>query len=340
MKVQLVYDAPLPPEFFFGRGATIGDICERLRRPQLQSSTVFGGPKMGKTSLLRFLCSARADRHYHGKPLIRVYFDGQVVGSNSTENDFWVGVLKALSEQSPPGPPADFLNGKLAKASTQILSKFDVVDIFDGYGRAGTPVALFVDNFDTPLRNDYFWTGSDFFHNLRLLDEREPRGLGFVMATPRPLRDYWRPGAPVSQFFNTWLDRPLEPLKEQLAAWAERCLDGVTNVDHKALQRLVAALSDGHPFIANFVLELCIERSRTAPQPDAAMVEQRLRATGGPGPMLMRRILAELTPFERDMLRSLANGEPMAPAKIRALQRLAGYGLLPPGTTIPEEGTE
>lgn len=153
MNVQLVYDAPLPPEFFFGRGAMIGAICERLRRPQLQSSTVYGGPKMGKTSLLRFLRSAHADPHYRGKPLIRVYFDGQVVGSNSTENDFWVGVLKALSEQSPPGFPADLLDKKLAKASTQTLTKFEVLDIFDGYGRAGSPVALFVDNFDIPLRN-------------------------------------------------------------------------------------------------------------------------------------------------------------------------------------------
>jgi hypothetical protein len=242
MTDQLVFDAPLPPEMFYGRDTLIERICERLRRPQFQSSTVFGGPKMGKTSLFRFLCSDRADPHYHGKPLMRIYFDAQIVGSNSTENDFWTGVLKGLSEQPLPEALVGLLNEKLAKASIQNLTKFDVFDVFDTCAKSGTPVALFIDNFDTPLRNEHFWTGSDFYHNLRFLDEREPRGLSYVVASCRPVRDYWRPAA-VSPFFNTWLDFALEPFtSEQLAHWVERWLAGTRKTDEKTIQEIVRRL--------------------------------------------------------------------------------------------------
>jgi hypothetical protein len=103
---------------------------------------------------------------------------------------------------------------------------------------------------------------------------------------------------------------------------------------------LVSGSSHGHPFIANFVLGLCIDQSQGGQKPDAAIIEEKLRATEGPAPMLVRRILAQLVPFERDMLRSLSGDEPLASARVRALQRLANYGLLPPGTMIPAEATE
>ncbi len=229
---------------------------------------------------------------------------------------------------------------RLQKDHASRLTKFDIVDIFDGFATALTPVALFVDNFDTPLRNDNFWTGSDFFHNLRFFDEREPRGLCYVVATCRPLRDYWRPAA-VSPFFNTWINFVLNPFTtDQLDQWIDRWLSNTKAADKKIIRELVGESSYGHPFVANFVLALCLEQSRAGHHPAPDVVEKNLGQPEGPGPLLIRRIMAELVPFERDMVRSIPETQTLAPAKVRALQRLASYGLLPPGTVIPAEAAE
>lgn len=337
MRQQIVFDAPLAPSGFHGRKDLVEQISARLCRPQVQSSTVVGGPRMGKTSLFRYLCSDRADSYFRGKRLIRTYFDAQLVGLNSTEQDFWIGVLRSLSDKPEVKGIVNIVQEKIAKSAVGFLNKFDVFDVFDTFAASGAPVALFVDNFDTPLRNDNFWNGSDFFHNLRFLDERDPRGLCYVVATSRPLRDYWRPAA-VSQFFNTWLDFVLGPLSpEEVTEWIEYWLQDIGADDKVAIRQLVRESAYGHPFIVNFVLALCIEQIGSGRPITRTLVEERLGQPEGPGSRLVRRIFAELVPFERDMLRSIAENERLPPAKLRALRRLADIGLLPPGTAIPEE---
>ncbi len=72
---------------------------------------------MGKTSLFRFLCSSAANPYFAKRSLLRLYFDAQIVGSNSTEQDFWLGILKGLADLAADKPMAGMVNEKIAKGS-------------------------------------------------------------------------------------------------------------------------------------------------------------------------------------------------------------------------------
>ena len=237
----------------------------------IASSSLVAGPRYGKTSLLRFLGSAEAESRFAAKPLLRVYFDAQTFGHKSTtDQHFWGGALRELRAHPQAQTEAEVLDTKIRRASDQKLDEFDLHDIFDAFGKKKLPVVMLVDNFDGPLQNDYFWSESDFFHHLRMLAQREPRGVAFVVSTPRPLIDYWRPGT-ASPFMNIFLNQPLGPmLAEDLAEWVALVLqDSGVSDDDGEIVATVLETSAGHPLVAHFVLQNCVQQRRTSPRSTA-----------------------------------------------------------------------
>lgn len=74
MPAAVVFDSTLPLTEFTGRRDLISQICQRLQHQELLSSSIVGGPKTGKTLLLRYLASAEAKANF-SSPLgfVRVY---------------------------------------------------------------------------------------------------------------------------------------------------------------------------------------------------------------------------------------------------------------------------
>ena len=174
-----------------------------------------------------------------------------------------------------------------------------------------------------------------------MLAQREPRGVAFVVATPRPLIDYWRPGS-ASPFMNIFLNQPLGPMQaEDLAARVAQAIESESGVsDNKGeiirgCSREMATV--GHPLVANFVLQTCLRQPRKAGHIDRDALNRTLADSEGPMVALVRRILAELLPQERQWLTALEDGNRLTPTELRGLRRLAEYGLLPPATVIPAE---
>src|SRR5262249_44833196 len=94
----VAFDAPLPPSEFRGREQAVKIICDRLLNSERQSTSVVGGPRTGKTSLLRYLASPFADKYLHGLSY-RIYIDAQLLSSSAKPAEFWLQVLLPLREK-------------------------------------------------------------------------------------------------------------------------------------------------------------------------------------------------------------------------------------------------
>jgi hypothetical protein len=338
MSASFAFDAPLPPSNFRGRRTAIDGVLERLLNAAVASSSLVAGPGYGKTSLLRFLASAEAGPLFAPRPSLRVYFDAQGLGRKSTDQQFWGGALRELKACSGTEAERAVLDAKIRRAADQKLDEFDLQDVFDAFGKRKLPIVMLVDNFDGPLRNDYFWNESVFFHHVRLLAQREPRGVAFVVATTRPLVDYWRPGA-ASPFMNIFLNQPLGPMRPE--DLAERVTLVLTETGHSDDGgHILAAVQEhaaGHPLVANFVLDACLRLPRKGGVINRDALTLALVDPAGPMVTLVQRIRAELLPKEREALTALEGGNRLSPGQLGALRRLAEYGLLPPATVIPGE---
>lgn len=197
-------DSPILPNEFKGGSAIIHQVCERLDQVGRGSTSLVGGPKTGRTSLLRYMASADASAKYPSLAKSRnAYIPGDSIGSTALPSQFWVRCFRELSKVTM-GQLQDLLTDPLEKAKNNTIDLYDLEDLFDAFANENSPVVLFVDDFDNLLRNNNFWPPNDFFHIVRSLGQRVPRGLSFVVATPRPLIDLWdaNKGLPL---FTTYL---------------------------------------------------------------------------------------------------------------------------------------
>ncbi|MEJ0019122.1 MAG: ATP-binding protein [Acetobacteraceae bacterium] len=326
---------PLSPERFVGRTNVVAQIEERLRHPEFLSSSVVGGPQIGKTSLLRYLSRSPSVRAADGARVLQVIYDAEILGSNATPFDFWTGALRELRSHPDAEPLADLVKSTIARAAASELDEYDLQDVFDAAARGGLRIALLIDNFDNALRNNNFWRNNDFFHHVRTLGQRMPRGLAFTVATMRPLLDYWRPGVSASPFYNIFLNFPLEMLSDaELHDHVDRVLhDHAVDDPTGTVIEMVISASRGHPLVAAYVLELSVGPMASGRPLDPDDLADRLSDPAGPLVVLSRRIREALTPSERHLLDRLLNEEPLQPAERDRLRYLGSYGLLPPGVT-------
>jgi hypothetical protein len=298
-----------------------------------QSTSVVGGPRTGKTSLLRFLASAYADKLLPELPY-RVYVDAQVLSSSSRPADFWLHVFRTLRDRlTAEEQLAKLLDEKVADALTRPVDNFDIEDVFDSFGRLNKPVVLLVDGWDRVLRNQNFW--GDFFHVVRSMGQRQPRGVGFVLATQRRLLDLSSDeiGSPYYNIFGNVMIGQLE--EQEIRSYVGRSLKDVGLAENEEAAQLVLEASDSHPYVMAFVTSLVTDQLQKGGQIVPAVIATALRDPDGPLVSLVRDIRAALSPSERRWLDDLrAAPQQVTQVQRKMLESLRGYGLLPPGTRI------
>ena len=170
MTLAFTSDSPVSPDHFRGRRSIIKQVCQRLQNSQLLSTSLVGGPKTGRTSILRYLESEQGGQEF--PPLAnfaRVFFQGETAGTTMRPPEFWVGVLKELLHQVLPGEVKDAGTKAFQKARSNLVNLYDLEEIFDAAAKAKRPVLLLIDDFDQMLANQNFWPPHDFFHHVRSL---------------------------------------------------------------------------------------------------------------------------------------------------------------------------
>jgi len=336
MATKLNFGQPLLPTQFRGRDNAVSRICERLNDPQLLSTSVVGGPRTGKASLLRYLASDEACKHVaQRKSALRVFFDGQTIGHTGKPIQFWIGALRQIKDRTQDGIH-ELVSSTLARADSGKLDYYDLEDLFDELAEATTPVVLFIDQFEVLLKNRNFWPPDDFFHIVRSLGQREKRGLAFVISTPRPILDLWDPTRAASPFYNIFVMVPLGGLeKNEIEDFVYRALIDASLEANPEILDLITNASDCHPSLVYALTSFCVDRLVRGEPVTPEIITETLTDPLGVFVTLIREIRSELSPIEREWLDKLEKDpQLLTEAQKGTLGRLRQFGLLPPHAKV------
>lgn len=133
----MIYSTPVPPHRFIGRRRELFDLTS-LVSDNGQSCAIVGEPRIGKTSLLKYLATPAAlgDEPH----LILSYSSAHILGADIDEASFWARLLQPLETtpyaaayQASMKPP--FKTGNLVR-------------LFKSIGTRGQRVVVFVDELD------------------------------------------------------------------------------------------------------------------------------------------------------------------------------------------------
>jgi len=321
-------DSPLDPARFVGRREVLETLSQRLRQREFSSSQVVGGPRTGKTSLLRYLESDRADALLaEAKGSLRVYVDARALGTQATPLMFWRKVCRELEASVVRANVAASLRRSVELARTRVetghFDNFDLEDLFDVFSREHRPVVVLADEIDSVVSSASFLPPAEFFNQIRSLNQRVPRGLAFIVTSLRPLGDIVGTSAGPSPFYNHFGNVPLGTLgREDIGELIRQRVAGAPSnaVDD------VLAYSAGHPYLVSHVLRHWQPPGTLAESLDALVADAE-----GPFVRLNQEILTVLSPHERQAVTTALDAPQMLLAGQRAtLARLRKYSLLPP----------
>jgi uncharacterized protein len=173
------------PDDFFGRENQIAEIITRLAT--MQSTSVVGERRIGKSSLLYHLCQTGV-RRLNDASYRFCYVDLQDAHYH-TALGFFQTVLNKLDVPADAVKPENSLNENLVAFSDQI----------DGLERAGQRLVFCLDEFENTFKHREQFT-EDFFDHLRA--QLNTRKMAFVTATQRGLQSLSLEGKLTSPFYN------------------------------------------------------------------------------------------------------------------------------------------
>jgi len=332
--IPIPTSATIPPNEFKGRNSIIKQVCQRLDN-QLSSSCLVGGPMTGRTSLLLYLTSEHAQAKY---PILakskNVYIPGGTFGSTTTPSEFWVRCFKELLRQINLGTFQATVDKVLKEAETNTIDIFHLEDVFDTFARANSPIVLFVNDFENLLKASEFWPPDNFFHIVRSLGQRVPRGLAFVITTPRPLIDLWDPTKGASPFYSIFENLAMGRLeKEEIQTVVRDIFSSAGVRSDENVEDLVIAASDQHPRLVNYVAGVCADMLNEGKTITESALSQLFREPGGVVVTLIRQMRGHLTVIERQWLdMTQSDFDTLRKNQKELLRKLWDYGLIPPGT--------
>jgi hypothetical protein len=198
------------PARFIGREQEIRQITSRLLSSAVESTSIVGERRIGKTSLLLHLSNPEVAARLGLAPerYCLVYIDFQGL-TDITPQRFWQRVLGRMSRTVCNTELEPKINELRAQESFDL---FDLEDFFEDINAHGLNIILLMDEFEYITQNPNF--GSNFFGGLRALAIHH--GLALIPSTRRELVDLCHSdeikGSP---FFNIFANVVLRPFLEE-----------------------------------------------------------------------------------------------------------------------------
>jgi hypothetical protein len=159
------YGNPVPhPSYFYGREDEIRQIINRLQNMAFESTSIVGERRIGKTSLLRYLCHPDMIQRYgfsEGYVFIYFSFEGLV---NISQNQFWRWLLEEIHFQVDDEQVLSAVNRALKRELTEF---YDVRTVFGILASKGKKLVLLFDEFEKVIANKNF--DANFYESLRHL---------------------------------------------------------------------------------------------------------------------------------------------------------------------------
>ncbi len=208
-----IHSGPVPPSHFVGRKYEADQILSQLANPGRGSSAISGDPRVGKTSLLHYLCDPKVREEWGLSPTWChfLFLDCQGIAPCS-EATLWHHVLRELEPHLSDDEALSELIRRLLKQSD--LDVFYLKSLFDELARAGRLAVLILDEFEEIVEGPDQQV-SELLSHLRVLLNRPERSLALLTASRAPLEKlcvkFHRAGSP---FHNSLSTIALHPFTE------------------------------------------------------------------------------------------------------------------------------
>jgi hypothetical protein len=183
--VTFIHSGPVPPSHFIGRKREVVRILSQLANPARGSSAISGDPRVGKTSLLHYLCEPQVSEGWRLSSTWChfLYIDCQNIAPFS-EEAFWHFTLRELEQHLRDDKVLNRRVQWLIEQSSPDI--FDINSLFDEITRANRLVVLMLDEFEWIVEN-LDPNSPGLLNHLRALLNRPRRGLALLIATRAPL---------------------------------------------------------------------------------------------------------------------------------------------------------
>ncbi len=256
---------PVTPNRFIGRSSEIATALDQIiSRGNL---ALWGGPSLGKTSLLNLLADPQEWRlrGYDATGAIMVQLSCLGISPFSAA-EFWREILYQLQDQVP-----DDLKAPIATLLSQTgqSTKDDLRSALRLLGKAGHYLVLLIDDYDAALQPSLGRTENDvvaFVSDCRNLCSHsiERAYFSMVVTTLRRLNELGprlQPGS--SPWYNHYLFLPLKPFNE---GDVNALLAGLPMTP--ALRDGIKEMSDGHPALLQNAAHLLFRELRSGQVPN------------------------------------------------------------------------
>lgn len=232
------------PDDFFGRETQIAEIITRLT--SMQSTSVVGEWRIGKSSLLYHLCQTGVSR-LKDSTYRFCYVDLQDAHYH-TAPGFLQTVLHKLETSADAVNPKESLNRNLVAFSDQI----------ETLERAGTQPVLCLDEFENTFKHREQFS-EDFFDHMRA--QLNMRKMALVTASRRDLQSLSLEGKLTSPFYNLFTVVELgeftdAEMQEFLAVYSQR-----VSFDDEELKFIVSNL-ETHPLKLQILCDWVVKNRR------------------------------------------------------------------------------
>jgi len=241
---------PTPTEFL-GREPELRRLFSRLANGQ--ATAIIGQPKVGKTSLLKYVREARPWQESFGTYFDQDLFSFQDVPAlRNIESpaEFWRRVLEPLTVclQAGQPEPLQSLVDIYSLAQKNMFGTFELEQLFNKLHHVGSRLVLWLDHFDSILSHPIL-NNAGFYAELRSLASRS-NGFVLVIITRQDLTHLHEKTKAInygSPYFDVFTEIRLSSLsKTTMLKLLNRAENRFDQSDHD----YVMTVSGGHPYLA------------------------------------------------------------------------------------------
>lgn len=249
---------PVEPANFFNRKQPLRRVVGRLLSGG-QSTAVIGEPRLGKTSLLKYLAARETRADLYGEQaerLLIAFMDSHTFSGQFTAAQFWEQVFAAADlEFAIHNSPNPLLGERYRLCRENEFGPFTLEALFRILKIQGWRLALLLDEFDALLHHPIL-NSAEFFGGLRSLSSRSEGALALVIGSRLPLAQLnartqaFNPTG--SPYFNIFTEITLGAFPEKdIDDLLNRAGEYFTPLDKRAIR----TIAGGHPFLLQTAAE-------------------------------------------------------------------------------------
>jgi len=297
---------------FYGRRREVAKIFARIGAPRPQSVAIVGERRIGKSSLLNYLCQPEIRRHHLENPEAYTFVlidlqEQREIGIPAFFENLFRGIEQALGRPRPPDLPADYEGARRALLRLQ---------------EEGRKIILLFDEFDAITRNPNF--PEEFFSFLRAVANKYD--VAYVTTSGRDLQQLCHAeriaDSPFFNIFSNLFLTRFEP-EEALALIREPSeAAGIPLAPHAAD---IIELAGRFPFFLQMACAAFFERLAEGLELDLVQLHASFREEADPH---FKYIFDHFDEDQRGVLTDLVEGRSVPPSRSYLLNRLKRDGYL------------